>query len=384
MDTKMQDPIVIVGTGLAGYTLAREIRKLDSSTPIMMITADDGHSYSKPMLSTGLAKQKNADDLAMAEPGQVAEQLGLIVRTYTVVTGLRPQQRVVELGEEALRYRKLVLAWGADVVRSELPGGAQERLFSINDLLDYRRFRTVLEGKKRVLVMGAGLIGCEFANDLLAAGYEVDVVAPSATALPQLVPAPVGAAVVRGLTQAGARFHLERRVIAATFDGNQVHARLSDGSQIQTDLILSAIGLNPRTKLAADAGLKVARGIVVDRFLATSAPDVYALGDCAEVDGRVMLYVMPLMAGARTLAQTLTGTPTQVRYGVMPVVVKTPACPVAVAPPREEGHWTVEEDGLNVRALCHDAQGTVTGFALSGRFVEERQTLAKQVPPIHD
>ncbi|MCP5161290.1 MAG: FAD-dependent oxidoreductase [Hahellaceae bacterium] len=384
MNTTQRDPIVIVGTGLAGYTLAREIRKLDKNTPIVMVTADDGYSYSKPMLSTGFSKQKTADELAMAEPGKMAEQLSLIVRTFTVVTGIKPQQHLLEINGESLRYSKLVLAWGADVIRIDIPGGANERIFSINDLMDYRRFRDVLEGKKRVLLMGAGLIGCEFANDLIAGGFEVDVVAPSDTALPGLVPKVIGDAVVTGLTQAGARFHLGRTVQEAAIQEGHVQVQLSDGEKLSTDLVVSAIGLRPRVKLADDAGLTINKGVVVNRALETSEADIYALGDCAEVDGHVMLYVMPLMACARTLAQTLTGSQSEVKYGVMPVVVKTPACPVAVAPPIGEGEWKIEQNGIDVKAECYDANGALIGFALSGQFVDARQQLARQVPSVHD
>ena len=86
----MSAPVVIVGTGLAGYNLAREFRKLDSETPLLLITADDGRSYSKPMLSTGFGKNKDADGLSMAEPGAMAEQLKAEVRTHTRISGIDP------------------------------------------------------------------------------------------------------------------------------------------------------------------------------------------------------------------------------------------------------------------------------------------------------
>lgn len=110
-------PLVIIGTGLAGYNLAREWRKLDSETPLLMITADDGRSYSKPMLSTGFSKNKDADGLAMAEPGAMAEQLNARILTHTRVTGIDPGHQRIWIGEEEVRYRDLVLAWGAEPIR---------------------------------------------------------------------------------------------------------------------------------------------------------------------------------------------------------------------------------------------------------------------------
>lgn len=108
----MTSPVVIIGTGLAGYNLAREFRKLDGETPLLLITADDGRSYSKPMLSTGFAKLKDADGLCMAEPGAMAEQLKAEIRTHTRISGIDPGHKRLWIGEEAVAYRDLVLAWG--------------------------------------------------------------------------------------------------------------------------------------------------------------------------------------------------------------------------------------------------------------------------------
>ncbi|WP_250656693.1 NAD(P)/FAD-dependent oxidoreductase [Alkalimarinus coralli] len=380
-----QAPIVIIGTGLSGYSLAREIRKLDKETPLLLITADDGHSYSKPMLSTGFTKAKTADQLSMADPGKMAEQLSLGVRTFTTVTGIDADQHVVRIGDEELKYSKLVIAWGADIVQLNIPGSGTDKIFSINDLADYRRFRESLNGKQRILIMGAGLIGCEFANDLKIGGYDVDVVAPSETALTGLLPHEAGSAVADGLSEAGVRFHFGKTVNQVDAQDNGVVATLDDCTVIQADIVISAVGLNPRTALAKNAGLQVNKGIVVDRLLETSEKDVFALGDCAEVDGRVMLYVLPLMACARALAKTLTGLPTEVSYGVMPVATKTPACPAVVLPPQpgSPGEWDVEREGHNVKALFTSPDGVLLGFALTGDCVAEKQALSKRVPGIH-
>ncbi|MDX1552022.1 MAG: FAD-dependent oxidoreductase [Marinobacter sp.] len=379
-------PIVIVGSGLSGYTLAKEIRKQDTNTPIVMVTADDGFSYSKPMLSTGFTKGKEADELAQASADAMVEQLNLELRTYTTVTGIDPDAHALVLGDERLVYSKLVLAWGADVIRLSIPGDGQEHVFSINDLVDYRAFRNALQGKKRVAIMGAGLIGCEFANDLRNGNYEVDVIAPSDTLMPGLLPSPAAEAVRSGLEDLGVRFHLETVVEHIADSGKGVELTLANGEKLDADLVISAVGLRPRTELAAAAGLEANRGIVVNRALETSARDIYALGDCAEVDGHVLLYVMPLMTCARALAKTLTGERTEVKYGTMPVMIKTPCCPTAVCPPPPEapGSWEVDAEGQDVRALFRGDSGDVLGFAVTGRYAVEKQALSKEVPPIHD
>ncbi len=380
----MNAPVVIVGTGLAGYNLAREFRKLDSETPLLLITADDGRSYSKPMLSTGFGKNKEADGLSMATPEAMATQLNAQVRTHTRISGIDPGHKQLWIGEEAVPYRDLILAWGAQTVQVPVEGDAQGAIFPINDLEDYARFRTAAAGKRRVLILGAGLIGCEFANDLIAGGYEVDLVAPCEQVMPTLLHPAAAAAVQSGLESLGARFHLGPLLTRLQRTDAGLEAHLSDGSLVPCDVVVSAIGLRPRIDMAAAAGIKVNRGIEVDRLLKTSHANIYALGDCAEVDGLNLLYVMPLMSCARALAQTLAGNPTAVSYGAMPITVKTPVCPLVVSPvPRGcEGTWTVEGQGADIKALCRDADGKLLGYALTGEAVREKLALNKELPAL--
>ncbi|MEO9243168.1 NAD(P)/FAD-dependent oxidoreductase [Pseudomonas inefficax] len=380
----MTSPVVIIGTGLAGYNLAREFRKLDAQTPLLLITADDGRSYSKPMLSTGFAKQKDADGLCMAEPGAMAEQLNAEIRTHTRISGIDPGHKRLWIGEEAVEYRDLVLAWGAQTVQVPIEGDGGEQVFPINDLEDYARFRAAAAGKQRVLILGAGLIGCEFANDMSLGGFQVDVVAPCEQIMPTLLHPAAATAVQAGLEGLGVRFHLGPVLTRLQQVAEGLEAHLSDGSVIACDLVVSAIGLRPRTDLAAAAGLQTNRGVCVDRHLRTSHANIFALGDCAEVDGINLLYVMPLMSCARALAQTLAGKPTTVAYGPMPITVKTPACPLVVSPPPQghEGTWQVEGLGSDLKVLCLDADGKLLGYALTGVAVMEKLALNRQLPAV--
>lgn len=377
-------PLVIIGTGLAGYNLAREWRKLDAQTPLLLITADDGRSYSKPMLSTGFSKDKDADGLAMAEPGAMAEQLKARILTHTRVTGIDPGHKRIWIGEEQVEYRDLVLAWGAETIRVPVQGDALDAIFPINDLEDYARFRAAAAGKRRVLLLGAGLIGCEFANDLSAGGYRIDVVAPCEQVMPGLLHPAAAAAVQAGLEGLGVRFHLGPVLNRLERAGESLEAHLSDGQVIPCDLVVSAVGLRPRIDLAAESGLEVNRGVVVNRELRTSHANIYALGDCAEVDGLNLLYVMPLMSCARALAQTLAGKSTAVSYGPMPVTVKTPVCPLVVSPPPRgsDGQWLVEGSGADLKVLCRDTAGRLLGYALTGAAVSEKLSLNKELPAL--
>ena len=170
-------PLVIIGTGLAGYNLAKEFRKLDSERPLLMISADDGRFYSKPLLSTGFAKGKEADELGMQDAATMAAQLNADVLTGARVTAIGPASRTLTVDGRSQPYSDLVLATGAEVRSLPWRDALGERLLSINDLTDYGQFRAALQGRRKVVIVGAGLIGCEFANDLRLGGFEVAVVA---------------------------------------------------------------------------------------------------------------------------------------------------------------------------------------------------------------
>lgn len=379
-----QEPVVIIGSGLAGYTVAREFRKLDAETPVVILTADHGGFYSKPMLSNAYAQKKSADALLGKNADKVAEELKAEVRAHAKVTAIDPQRKQLTVNGAVLSYGKLVLALGADPIRLPLQGNAAEAVLSVNDLDDYRRFREAIEGKKDVAILGAGLIGCEFANDLAGAGYKVHVIDLAPQVLGRLLPPESAAYMQRRLEAAGIVFHLGTTTQQVERSGKGVSLSLANGVTIEADAVLSAVGLRSRIALAETAGIKVNRGIVVDASLQTSCEDVYALGDCAEVEGKVLPFVMPIMQAARALAPTLAGNPTQVRYPAMPVVVKTPACQAVVSPPEPgaQGEWLVEEGEDGVKALFQGAGGDLLGFALLGSAVAEKNALAAQLPAV--
>lgn len=376
-------PLIVIGSGMAAYTLIREWRKADADTPLVLVTADDGAGYSKPMLSNSHSKGQSADDLVQMTAAEVAERYQAELLTRTEVLHIDPTTRTLHLDTGAtLVWGKLVLAIGAEPIRAPLEGDGLNRVFSINDRLDFARFQSELEGTRQVTIMGGGLIGCEFANDLVSAGFDVDLVAPSETLLSGLVPAEIGNVLKQALADLGVRFHLGPLVSRVDqANSKKLQVSLTNGQKLSTDLVLSAVGLSPRLDLARKAGLVINRGIVVNKYLQTSNPSIYALGDCAEVEGLVLMYVMPLMNAARALAKTLAGEETPVQWPAMPVTVKTPACPVIAYPPRSTGAWQIDGSGANLAAVCREGE-SIVGFALTGERIKERNTWLKAVPPL--
>jgi rubredoxin-NAD+ reductase len=137
-------------------------------------------------------------------------------------------------------------------------------------------------------------------------------------------------------------------------------------------------------QLAASAGLVVERGIRVDRSLRTSDPHIYALGDCAEVDGHWRPYVAPLMQCARTLGKNLgTGETGQVAYPSLPIIVKTHVCPVLAYPPiARHGQWEIGGEHPDIEARFVGAAGRTLGFALTGQATKKRREYLRDAPPL--
>ena len=378
------NPIIILGSGLAGYNVARELRKLDKETPLTLISADSGSFYSKPMLSSAFGSNKTAQSIAMNSAEQMAAQINATVRANTPVTTIDTAAHTVSMDGETIGYSKLVIALGADQIRLPTGGDGADSVMTVNDLDDYAKFRAALGEKSTVALIGAGLIGTEFANDLTAGGHAVHVIDVAAYPLSRLLPPEGGALLQQKLAAIGVTWHLGTSVAAIAKAGAKLQITLADGAMFDADLVLSAVGLRPRTALAQSAGIKTNRGIVVNRLHETSAADVYALGDCVEIEGLVLPYVMPLMTSARALAATLAGKATPVNYPAMPVLVKTPACPTIVSPPamNAAGAWEITADDEGLKALFKSADGKLLGYALHGKATAERAALTKELPPV--
>ena len=377
-------PIVIIGSGLAGYTVIRELRKLDKDVPITLITREPGYFYSKPMLSTAFANSKLAEQLISSSSGAMAEQLNLTVLGNTNVHSIDAQAQLLHTSNGEVGYSKLVLALGADQIQLKLEGTAAETVMTVNDLEDYARFRGAIEGRKRVAILGAGLIGCEFANDLTLGGYSVDVIDLAPHALGRLLPEAAATALEEKLSAAGVRWHFATTAQSIDVAGDAIQITLANGSVIETDVVLSAVGLRPRIELAREAGIKTGLGIEVNRQLQTNLDSIYAIGDCAETEGLVLPYVMPIMQAARALAPVLLGQAATLQYPAMPVMVKTPAYPIVVSPPAKgaEGEWHSTEVEGGMLCRFESSGGELLGFALLGSATAERAALVKLLPPV--
>ena len=383
------NPIVIIGTGMAGYTVAREFRRLNKEAPLVLVTADSGGSYSKPMLSNAFAQNKDAQQLVMQSAAQMATQLNADIKTSTTVNAIDTAAKTIDTSAGRLEYDKLVLAVGAQPIRLDLQGDAAQHVLSVNNIDDYATFRAQISASNNaspvhVAIIGGGLIGCEFADDLAGAGHAVTVIDPNQRPLAALAAPALSEGLQAALQARGVQFRFGTVAQAVHQAGSQLQVQLADDSTLNADIVLSAVGLRPDLRLAQLANLKTNRGIVVDNAGQTSATDVYALGDCAEYtladgSGHTLPYIAPIMTAGRAIARTLNGERTEINIQPSPVLIKTPSYPLALIAPHPQtvasGTWCVET--ADNRTICrfYDAEGVLTGFGTSPHDNTIRQTL---------
>lgn len=365
-------PIIIIGSGLAGYGVVRELRKLDKTMPVLIITRDQGDAYYKPTLSAALSQGKAPQELILTTVEKMAAEFNVTIMPQTTVNKLDTAAKKIFTNKGEFEYQSLVLGIGAEVIRLKLEGDGADDVISVNDLWDYMRFREALTGAKRVAILGSGLIGCEFASDLIGKGYLADVIGMTEQPLMPLIPAAAGEALRNRFSGMGVSWHLERKVMRVERNkqgesGKGLRVVLDNGDEIAADIVLSAVGLRSRTTLAAEAGIKVNRGIVVDDYLRTSAEDVYALGDCIEINGQSLPFVLPIVHASRAIVKTLAGTPTQVVFPPMPITIKTQGYPILVlpAPMGLAGEWMLLENEDGLKMGFYDQEQKLRGFTLT-------------------
>ncbi len=381
-----RSPVLIVGAGLAGYSVAKELRQQAPELRICLLSADEADFYSKPSLSNAFAQGRDVGALVTATAEAMATRLGIEVRPFDAVQAIDAQAHVLHSSSGRHGYGALVLGLGATPrslasVGCEVDAGAQSRIFSVNGLGDYRRLRAALGGVTSVVVAGAGFVGLELADDLRGAGFEVTIVDVAEQAAPRFMPRAAATYLQAAMSASGIHWNLGVRITRIRAAGTKgVRVELDDGRALEADLMVSALGLVPRIELARLAGLSTGRGVLVDEFLRCSAPDIHALGDCAEIRGELMPFVLPTLEQARSVASTLCGRPRAFVPARYPLTLKTRSLPVVIfAPPSPPYHWVEREDSDGWHLECHDAGGRLVGAVLMGAAARMRLQVQRQL-----
>jgi NADPH-dependent 2,4-dienoyl-CoA reductase/sulfur reductase-like enzyme/nitrite reductase/ring-hydroxylating ferredoxin subunit len=271
------EKIVIVGGGAAGFAAAEMLRRQDYKGGIVMLSSDDAAPVDRPNLSKDYLAGSAPEDWLPLRPDDFYQQAGIDLRLGTTVNAIDPDKRQLTTTSGVVGYDRLLLATGAEPLRLPIPGANLPHVHTLRTLKDCRAIIEAAKSASRVVVIGASFIGLEVAASLRARDIEVHVVAPESSPMERILGAEMGD-FVRALHQEhGVIFHLEDTVAAI---GEQ-KVTLKSGGTLEADFVVFGVGVKPRLELAEKAGLKIDRGVLVNEFLETSAPGIYAAGDIA-------------------------------------------------------------------------------------------------------
>lgn len=269
--------IVIVGGGAAGFAAAEMLRRQDYTGSIVMLSSDDAPPVDRPNLSKDYLAGSAPEDWLPLRPDDFYQQAGIDLRLGATVTAIDPSARRLSINGDVIGYDRLLLATGAEPVRLPIPGANLPHVHTLRSLRDCRAIIEAAKSASRAVVIGASFIGLEVAASLRARGIEVHVVAPEARPMERILGAEMGDFVRSLHEEHGVIFHLENTVTAI----GEKKVTISGGEVLEADFVVFGVGVKPRLELAEKAGLKIDRGVLVNQFLETSAPGIFAAGDIA-------------------------------------------------------------------------------------------------------
>jgi apoptosis-inducing factor 3 len=270
--------IVIVGGGAAGFAAAEMLRREGFSGALTLVSADADAPYDRPNCSKDYLAGNAPEDWMPLRPAEFYKDQAIDLRVSTEVKGIDGKVRGVALASgETLPFDQLLLATGAEPVHLDILGAGDENVHVLRSLADSRAIIAQAKAAKRAVVIGASFIGLEAAAALRARDIEVHVVAPERRPLERVLGAEYGDMIRALHEEHGVVFHLEEGVTAIA----EREVMLKSGGKLAADLVVAGVGVRPRLQLAESAGLKMDRGVVVDEYLETSIPGIFAAGDIA-------------------------------------------------------------------------------------------------------
>jgi NADPH-dependent 2,4-dienoyl-CoA reductase/sulfur reductase-like enzyme/nitrite reductase/ring-hydroxylating ferredoxin subunit len=270
--------IVIIGGGAAGFAAAEMLRREGFGGQLTLVSADDSAPYDRPNLSKDYLAGTAAEDWIPLRPAEFYAENDIDLRLATEAKSIDAAGRRVTLASgDTVSFTKMLLATGAEPIRLQSPGADLPHVRTLRSLADCRALRDRAKPGTRAVIVGASFIGLEAAAALRHREVDVRVVAPEARPMEHVL-GPAMGDFVRSLHEShGVAFHLGRTVQAIDERG----VRLDDGARLEADLVLVGIGVRPRLGLAQSAGLATDRGVLVNEYLETSAPGIFAAGDIA-------------------------------------------------------------------------------------------------------
>lgn len=311
--------LVVIGNGMAGVRCVEEMTALAPDAYRITIIGDEPHpNYNRILLSKVLQGDTSISDITINGFDWYRERGIRLLTGETVVRIDAQNRRVVAESGMTVEYDELIVATGSSAFRPPLPGIDKQGVTAFRSIRDCEKMMEAAAAYKRAAVIGGGLLGLEAARGLLNLGMEVDVVHNAAHLMNRQLDETAADLLKRELLSQGMRFWMNKRTERITGWKRADGLLFADGTKLSADLIVLAVGISPNVGLAAASGILTNRAIVVDDYLRTSAPNVYAVGECAEHDGIVYGLVAPLYEQGKVLARKLTGHPTPPYRGSVP------------------------------------------------------------------
>ena len=304
----MSEPLVIVGNGMAAARLVDELAKVALGRYAIAVIGDEPRlAYNRVLLSSVLAGETASHDIEL-RPAAWWRDRGVTLKYGCVATEIDVGRRELKIAnEESIAFSRLVLATGSTPLRLKVPGADLAGVHTFRDSRDVDLLLTLAAQKKRVVVVGGGLLGLEAAYVLAKAGTPVTLIHLMERLMERQLDAPAAELLKSLVERKGIRVMLGANTARVLGETRVEGIELTDGRPIDADAVIFAAGIRPNIALAQDAGIPVNRGIVVDDHLQTGAPDIFALGECAEHRGICYGLVEPAYEQARVLAQHLAG-----------------------------------------------------------------------------
>lgn len=319
----MSEPLVIVGNGMAAARLVDELAKTALGRYAVAVIGEEPRlAYNRVLLSSVLAGETGSHEIEL-RPADWWRHRGVTVRYGYRVTEIDVGRRELKIeGEESMEYSRLVLATGSTPLRLNVPGADLSGVHTFRDTRDVDLLLTLAAARKRVVVVGGGLLGLEAAYGLAKAGAPVTLLHLMDRLMERQLDAPAADLLKTLVERKGIRILLNASTKCIHGDGHVEAVELADGSRIEADAVIFAAGIKPNVVLAKDAGIAVNRGIVVNDVMQTSSPDIFALGECAEHRGTCYGLVEPAYEQARVLARHLAGRPAAYQGSVVSTNLK--------------------------------------------------------------
>lgn len=378
----IKQKLILIGNGMAGVRAIEEVLKIKKDEYEITIFGSEPHpNYNRIQLSTVLQGGTSVKDITLNHHEWYVEN-GISLYTGETVISIDKEKQIVTTDKGRIEpYDKLIIATGSNPFMLPLPGANKEGVTAFRNIKDCEKMIEYSKQYKKAAVIGGGLLGLEAARGLLNLGMEVDVIHINEYLMERQLDRTAGKLLQKELEKQGMNFLLEKHTAEILGKKQVTGLQFKDGSRIKADLVVMAVGIKPNIEIAQKAGLSVNRGIVVNDYLETDAPNIYAVGECAEHRGTAYGLVAPLYQQAQVLAKQICGIGNEGYHGsVLSTQLKVSGVDVFSSGKINESQHTkvfkLYDDWRGVYKKVLIENGKITGAVLFGDTMEGNQLLS--------